>query len=413
MAIHFDSVKLPAGWEIDRIGNRMKVNYGKSQAGIQSLDGKFPIYGTGGLIGYGNTWLSHGDSVVIGRKGTLGNPIYVERPFWAVDTTYYTSDFVGSTKWFYYMLHMLDLVKWNEATGVPSLSRVTFCGIEIPFPPPPEQSTIAAILATVDRAIEQTEALIAKYQRIKAGLMHDLLTRGIDEHGQLRDPATHKFKPSPLGMIPEEWETAPIEDKLARIMDYRGRTPQKTESGIPLITARNVRDGYLSPDPQEFIAEEKYEQWMTRGIPSPGDVLFTTEAPMGNVARVPHYRIALAQRLLTLVCNGDCLDSGFLFWFLHWQQTHERFERMTTGSTVVGIKQSVFRRVVLQFPSLREQTEIATILDSHSAKIHSEQLSLAKLHKLKTGLMQDLLTGKVSVTALVEQTKEQQECQTK
>ena len=94
----------------------------------------------------------------------------------------------------------------NEATGVPSLSRDLLYKISTPTPPPDEQAKIAEVLSTVDRAIEETEALIAKQQRIKTGLMQDLLTRGIDEHGNLRSEQTHEFKDSPLGRIPVEWD---------------------------------------------------------------------------------------------------------------------------------------------------------------------------------------------------------------
>ncbi len=264
-----------------------------------------------------------------------------------------------------------------------------------------EQAKIAEILSTVDRAIEQTEALIAKQQHIKTGLMQNLLTRGIDEHGNLRTEQTHKFKDSPLGRIPVEWEVVPVEQKLACIIDYRGRTPLKEDSGIPLITAKNVREGFLNEEPREFIAEENYEAWMTRGIPTPGDVMFTTEAPMGNVARVPEYKIALAQRLITLPTRDTELSGTFLFWLLRWARTTERLELLTSGSTVVGVKQSVFRKVLFPFPQKDEQESLTKVLEAHNAIASNEKAKLQKLRSLKTALMQDLLTGKKRVTAML------------
>ena len=125
MRLYFDKQRLPHRWIMDRIGNRIKLNYGKSQAHIRSVDGHIPIYGTGGLMEFGTDWLSKGDSVLIGRKGTLDNPIYIDHPFWPVDTTYYTSDFDGSTKWFYYSnrkIHPYPLTKYNGFNPV-SLSQ--------------------------------------------------------------------------------------------------------------------------------------------------------------------------------------------------------------------------------------------------------------------------------------------------
>jgi type I restriction enzyme S subunit len=290
-------------------------------------------------------------------------------------------------------------------TGSAGQQRVPasfFDSFQIPQIEKDEQSKIAEILSTVDRAIEQTEGLIAKQQRIKTGLMQDLLTRGIDEQGNLRSDETHQFKDSPLGRIPVEWKVKPIEQKLDRIIDYRGRTPTKVEAGVPLLTAKNVRDGYIKEEPREFIAESAFDAWMTRGIPKPGDVLFSTEAPMGNVARIPEYRIALAQRLLTLSPKPRELSQDYLFWLLHWQRSTERLELLTSGSTVLGVKQSVFRKVEFRFPKFDEQQQISAILNSHDRVCAVQKVKFRKLHSLKTALMQDLLTGEKRVTPLLE-----------
>jgi type I restriction enzyme S subunit len=304
---------------------------------------------------------------------------------------------------YYNLMFNINKVKnLGEGTTFAEISRAALSTVKLWFPTPKiEQAKIAEILSTVDRAIEQTEALIAKQQRIKAGLMQDLLTRGIDENGMTRSEATHTFQDSCLGRIPVEWKVGPIESRLENIIDYRGRTPTKTEMGIPLLTAKNVRDGYLSEEPREFIAEENYNRWMTRGIPAIGHVIFTTEAPMGNVARIPKYKIALAQRLITLVPKTFNLRDGFLFWLLHWARTRERLELLASGSTVSGIKQSVFRRVEFAFPVIEEQERIEHILNAVNEKVVDDSSHLLKLRRMKTSLMQDLLTGKRRVTPLL------------
>jgi type I restriction enzyme, S subunit len=200
------------------------------------------------------------------------------------------------------------------------------------------------------------------------------------------------LKKTPLGLIPREWDVCPIEEKLAEIIDYRGKTPRKTTSGVPLITAKNVRDGYLDPEPREYLHEDDYDLWMTRGIPVTGDILFTTEAPLANVARFPSYKAALAQRLLTLRTKPDELDSGCLFWTLAWSDSRRRLEQRSTGSTVLGIKQSVFRKVLFRFPTLSEQKKIASILDTIDSLIALTDTHIAKLKQAKAGLLHDLLT---------------------
>ena len=223
----------------------------------------------------------------------------------AIDPIYLAKQFSSDPIARYFTLSAGGSTRFGLSVGVIE-------NTQIPVAPRLEQTKIAEILSTVDQAIDQTGALIRKQQRIKTGLMQDLLTRGIDKDGNLRSEDTHEFKDSPLGRIPGEWKVERIEKKLDRIIDYRGRTPTKVEAGVPLLTAKNVRDGYLDEEPREFIAESAFNSWMTRGIPKPGDVLFSTEAPMGNVALVPEYRIALAQRLLALCPNPNNLGAALL-----------------------------------------------------------------------------------------------------
>lgn len=271
-----------------------------------------------------------------------------------------------------------------------------------------EQRFIAHILDTLDTHIQQTEQLVAKLKQIKIGLLHDLFTRGVDENGDVRDPVVHseKFKELSLGRLPKQWEVCPIEDKLDRIIDYRGKTPHKVNAGIPLITARNVKEGFLDLSSTEYIRESDYDKWMNRGIPSKGDILFTTEAPLGNVAQIPDYKVALSQRVLTLCANSEVLDKQFLLWLLLWENTQKLFKKKSTGSTVAGIKQSVFRKIKLQFPSLEEQKAISKVLEQHMIRLQLEEELLIKLKQIKKGLMHDLLTGRVRVTPLITESEQ-------
>ena len=166
-------------------------------------------------------------------------------------------------------------------------------------------------------------------------------------------------------------------DKIAKFIDYRGKTPVKTEYGIILITAKNVRFGYLSKEPKEFIASEAYDGWMTRGIPKAGDILFTTEAPLGNVALLDtNEKRAFAQRLVTFQKISDDYDSKFLYWYLLSPIFQKELNDSATGTTVKGIKASVLKKFEIPLPPLNIQTEVVAHLDAVRDK--SERLS-AKL----------------------------------
>ena len=162
-----------------------------------------------------------------------------------------------------------------------------FSSFRIPRIAKPEQTKIAEILSTVDRSIEQTEVLIAKQQRIKTGLMQDLLTRGIDEHGNLRSEQTHQFKDSPLGRIPVEWDVEPADWLCDAVIDCKNRTPPAASGGHPVIRTPNVRDGEFVFNDLAYTDPVSYGIWVARGKPRGGDVVITREAPFGEACLSP------------------------------------------------------------------------------------------------------------------------------
>ena len=113
----------------------------------------------------------------------------------------------------------------------------------------------------------------------------------------------------------EEWKEYKLIDVLDALIDYRGKTPMKVEKGIPLITAKIIKGGRIN-EPNEFLAEEDYDKWMVRGLPKPGDVVLTTEAPLGEVAQLDERKIALAQRVVTLRGKANILDNTYLKYYI-------------------------------------------------------------------------------------------------
>ena len=166
-----------------------------------------------------------------------------------------------------------------------------------------------------------------------------------------------------------EWTEYRLEEVIEEFIDYRGRTPKKVNFGIPLITAKIVKSGRINT-PNEFIREEDYESWMTRGIPKKGDVILTTEAPLGEVAQITsNEKIALAQRIITLRSNSSLLDNTFLKYLLQSPIMQWRLSERASGTTVVGIKSSELKKVKVNIPSLEKQKKIANILSSLDDKI--------------------------------------------
>ncbi|WP_458400556.1 restriction endonuclease subunit S [Mailhella sp.] len=156
---------------------------------------------------------------------------------------------------------------------------------------------------------------------------------------------------------------------VCNFIDYRGKTPPKQNFGIPLITAKIVKNGTILP-PTEFISEEYYDEWMRRGIPKKGAVIFTTEAPLGEVAQInTSEKLAFAQRVIILEPKEEILSPDYLLFALQEGLLKSRIQSRASGTTVVGIKSSELKKVVIDLPDLSTQRRIAAILSSLDAKI--------------------------------------------
>jgi len=153
-------------------------------------------------------------------------------------------------------------------------------------------------------------------------------------------------------------QVLPLEDCLDALNDYRGKTPVKTTSGIPLITAKIIKGGRIET-PTEFIATDDYDSWMRRGLPKEGDVVLTVEAPLGQVAQLGPEKIAFAQCVVTLRGKPGVLDSTYLLYLLKTEEMQEQLKSRATGTTVLGIKQSELRKVSVALVPFDQQQSVA------------------------------------------------------
>ena len=272
----------------------------------------------------------------------------------------------------------------------------------------PEQTKIAEILSTVDRAIEQAEALIAKQQRLKTGLMQDLLTRGIDEHGNLRSEQTHKFKDSPLGRIPVEWEV----NMLGEIAEVRGgkRLPAGHSYSSADTGHRYFRVTDFYRKEIDYFSLEMLEEVTFRALRryeiKQGDLCVSIAGSLGYFA---HYLPPSEfQTILTENAARIVPKTGFIPSLLCSILNSDRVQMQIEEEKGVGggvPKLALFRIRSLHVPlpsCENEQSRILGSLASQSEAFTATIIALSKLHSLKTALMQDLLTGRKMVTTLLD-----------
>ena len=282
--------------------------------------------------------------------------------------------------------------------------------LDVPTPPPDEQAKIAEVLSTVDRAIEQTEALIAKQQRIKTGLMQDLLTRGIDEHGNLRSEQTHKFRDSPLGRIPVEWECASFGDCWGASPQNGLYKPQSqySDDGTPIIRIDGFRNGDLI-DHQTFrrvrLAPAESRTFALKA----GDLLLNRVNSiewLGKAALVGSLTetTVFESNMMRIRVDQQWLIPEFAILLLSSPHAYHHFRLCAkTAIAQASINQEDARSLLVALPHRVEQQRVVdTVHAAHRADGRLKGATL-KLRLLRTGLMQDLLTGDRRVTPLLEQ----------
>jgi len=164
-------------WQLKQIGETLSIAHGKSQHAVTDQNGIYPILATGGQIGTANRFLYDKPSVLIGRKGTIDKPQYMDQPFWTVDTLFYSViHYPNNAKFLFYRICLIDWKQYNEASGVPSLNARTIEKVEINIPQPEEQTAIATILSDMDTEITELDIKLSKARKIKQGMMQELLT---------------------------------------------------------------------------------------------------------------------------------------------------------------------------------------------------------------------------------------------
>lgn len=267
----------------------------------------------------------------------------------------------------------------STGARMPRANMNAVIDFEFPLPPLSEQRRIVSILDEAFDGIATAKANADKNLHNARAIFESHLQSVFSEIGN-------------------KWVATTIGDCI-RFIDYRGKTPVKMAQGLRLITAKNVKMGFLQETPMEFIAPENYSSWMTRGIPRKGDVLFTTEAPLANVAQLDtDEKVAFAQRVIIMQPDKAKLEGTFLKYLLLSNPVQQRIHAKGTGATVKGIKASLLKRIEIAFPkSLGEQREIVSKLDGlreQTQRLESiYQRKLAALDELKQSLLHQAFSG--------------------
>lgn len=303
--------------------------------------------------------------------------------------------------------YLPQLTKASHGSTMQHITRKELDKLSANFPiDKAEQEIIATVIATLDRAIEQTEALIAKQQRIKTGLMQDLLTKGIDEHGNIRSEATHAFKDSPLGWIPVEWSISKLSALTTKIVDGVHHTPVYVETGVPFLTITDLTGSEgISFDNVRYVTKSDHEAFILRADPTAGDVLVTKDGTLG-VARIvpddcPIFSIFVS--VAQLRPKKDICTPELIWSFFESGEFKIQLGALSAGTGLAHIHLEHFREFLLRVPSIDEQGRIFSVIAKHYTEMRTISVGLAKLRAIKKGVISDLLSGERRVTPLLAQ----------
>ena len=344
-----------------KIGDTLKVKSGKDQKLIECINGKYPILGTGGQIGTTNNFLYDKPSVLIGRKGTINKPQYMTTPFWTVDTLFYTDikeEF--NTKYIFYAFQNINWKKYDESTGVPSLSCKTIEEILYYIPNKDEQDKISTFITLLDKKIELQQRRIEALKIYKKGLIQRIYNRTWN----------NKIK---------------MEEILIQ------KSIRNTNDEIHNVYSVSNKDGFILQTDQfkdRIVASEDTRNYK---VVSKNDFAYNpARINVGSIARMKQdIKVIISPMYICFKCNEKILPEYLEYFFESSKFTYEMNKRLE-GSVRICLSYESMLNIPIELPNKNEQEKISIFLNCLGNKIKLEEKKFMELNKLKKGLLQKM-----------------------
>lgn len=398
-----DSNNIPAGWHKVAFGDCI-VERKKSPINVEDAAG----YGNYPFFTSGESVLQHTDKQVDGENiyiadGGTANATYYNGGAAYSNHTYVVGCKDGyHTKFLYYLFkYWEDYINSNffQGTGLKNLQKKSLKQHEVLVPTDyEEQRRIADALTQIDDAIATKKRLITKHKQVKQGMMHDLLTRGIDSNGNIRSEETHHFKDSPIGRIPVEWEVVELSSKIQAIdAQPDHRTPHEVENGIPYVGIGDV-DEYVNLliDKCRRVGQDVFQKQKNIFRIEDGDIIFGKIGTIGKPKRLPitSTEYAVSANVIIVKPREHAL---FVYYTLKSDYIEKQIDLSIHATTQPAFGMEKIRSLVIKNPLPDEQDIIAGIAWQFDEYIYQIQKDLNKLYLIREGLLADLITGKTKI----------------
>ena len=389
--LRFSEFRNSGNWSKRNFNELFEIGSGKDYKHLGK--GEIPVYGSGGYMLSVDDYLYDGESVCIGRKGTIDNPIFLIGKFWTVDTLFYTHSFKDNLpRFIYYIFQKTNWYKYNEAGGVPSLSKKTIGKIKVLVPKAEEQQKIASCLSSLDDLITAENHKLEALKAHKKGLMQQLFAAEGKRVPELRFA---EFKES------GEWEEKSLDTKVDKVGS--GTTPLGGEanyikSGRPFVRSQNVGWGVFLLDDIVFISEDLHQHSISTELILDDVLLNITGASIGRSAVVDNQVEGgnVNQHVCIIRTKKNELNSNYLNQYLISVHGQKQIDSFQAGGNRQGLNFAQIRSFLIPIPQkLEEQKKIANCLSSLDELIEAQAEKIEALKEHKKGLMQGLFPSEL------------------
>jgi type I restriction enzyme S subunit len=394
---------MPQNWKTYKLSDALEIKYGKDHKKVE--DGQIPIYGTGGIMRYGNQFLYDDESILIPRKGSLSNIYYINKPFWTVDTLFWSkiNKEIAFPKYLFYKLKVLDFANMDVGSAVPSLTTSLLNVIEVKLPPLPEQKAIAQILSAIDDKIENNLAINKTLEEMARALYKHWFV----DFGPFQDGA---FVESELGEIPEGWEVKTLGELSKKLS--KGTTPKMKDKGdlectIPFLKVKDLNDnGEIDQSNIEYIPETIHLNQLKRSVLENEDLLFSIAGTIGRVSIIPESldNSNCNQALAFIRLKDKEKLNTFVYNWLKSEETQQKIESSIVQGVQANVSLTVLKELDIIIPSELIVENFSKQANPIHDKILENQVENQTLTQLRDTLLPKLISGEVRLKEFQEQT---------
>lgn len=391
--------EVPSHWEVKRLKFLAKIQNGADYKHIETNEG-YPVIGSGGQFAYASKYLYKGKSVLLGRKGTIDKPLYIDDAFWTVDTMYYTEISENSNpKFFYYLVLTVDFKKYATQTALPSMTQTTLNNLIFAVPDYEEQTAIATYLDSklgeIDMLISKQETLLEKLAEQRTAIITHTVTKGLNPEVKMKNSGVEW-----LGEVPEHWETWKITHAIDLIGS--GTTPKSDNADyydgqILWVTTSELRENFIDDTKQKITDYAIRDYSALKIYPKNSVAIAMYGATIGRLGILA--KEATFNQACCVFGNSSKLHYKFLFYWLWYRRPI--LISLSNGGGQPNLSQDDLKKIKIPLPPLAEQTAIADYLDEQTAQIDrlSERVQqvIDSLKSYRSALITQAVTGKIKV----------------